>query len=241
MSPDRTTTIAAEIQFGRYDDGSGFAVYRALTGGRVNHGLIVGDAGSGKSRALNVITRRLLTQLPATLVHLDGQDGASSPELWETAAVRSGRDGASKVIDGLEEQIADRQRRQRADNSVGFVPDDDTPVVLVVLDEVSGLLDDRTADRLADLGRRGVKTGLMLLATTQVLGLAETFAGSCGLRTVLLGGNRIAMRTTDTLTREVLACHGFSELDTCPARVTGFNAPAGAESAYPSPFTLIHP
>lgn len=239
MSHHRTNTMDGLVQFGRYNDGSGFALYRAFMGGRVNHGLVVGDTGSGKSLVLKAITRGLLAQVPATLVYLDGQDGASSPALWEMAAVRSGSHGASKVIDGLEEQVADRHRQQ-ADNSTEFEPTDNTPVVLVVLDEMTGLLDPHRAERLAKLGRYGRTCGLMLLATSQLLGLRDAFAGSTNLRTVLLHSNRIVMRTSDTVSRDVIARHGFADLDVHKLQgVRGFNAPADTRTAHSSPFTWI--
>lgn len=239
MSHDRMNTIDGLVQFGRYDDESGSASYRAFTGGRVNHGLIAGDTGSGKSHVLKTITHSLLRQLAATLVYLDGQDGASSPALWEMAAVRSGRHGADKVIDGLDEQVADRHRQQ-GDNLVGFEPNDDTPIVLVVLDEMPRLLDPHIAERLAKLGRYGTTCGLMLLATSQLLGLRDAFAGSTNLRTVLLHSNRIVMRTSDTVSRDVIARHGFADLDVHKLQgVRGFNAPADTWTAHSSPFTWI--
>lgn len=224
------------VPFARYD-GTGPASYLAHTAGRTHHGLILGERGSGKSRALEAITRGLLAQVPAMLVHLDGQDGASSPAVWEMATLRGGPDRVDEILDGLEKQLYGRQQMLADHGSRGLEPTDDVPAVVVVLDDTQKLLDGRRANRLATLGQEGARCGLMLLATTQVLHLYDAFAGSARLRNTLLSGNRIALRTCDTVSRDVLARNGFAGVNITDPSGDGFTALPGMD-ACPSPFSL---
>jgi hypothetical protein len=223
--------------FARYDDGTGPASYLAHTAGRTHHGLILGEPGSGKRRVLEAITRGLLDQVPAMLVHLDGRSGASSPALWEMATVRGGPDRADEILDGLEKQLDGRQHMLADHGRVGLEPTDDIPLVMVVLDETHILLDRARADRLAAMGRYGASCGLLLLAATQDLRLPESFAESLALRTTLLSGNRIALHASDTFSLALLARNGFAGIDINATASDGFNALPGLD-AHPVPFSL---
>ncbi|MGI5507459.1 hypothetical protein [Lentzea sp. CA-135723] len=231
------TSHAVLVPFASYNDGTGPASYLAHTAGRTHHGLIIGESGAGKSRALEAITHGLLDRVPTMLVHLDGQDGNASPAVWEMATLRGGPDRADEILDVLEKQLDGRQY-MRADLGLdGLEPTDDIPLVLVVLEEMHALLDQTRANRFAALGRKGAKCGLGLLAATEHLHLYDTFAESTPLRTTLLTGNRIALHTNDAVSLAVLARHGFASLGINGTASDGFTALPGLD-AHPAPFSL---
>lgn len=193
------------ILLGPHADGDGEATWRLYTENSMWSGYVLGSTGSGKSRLVEgvVLTARAMPVKPIT-IYLDGQAGASSPALWEHATWRGGPDESLTILAALERGLRIRQKwnvvHHLAGFTPGFCPDGAvealTPV-LVVGDEWHKIA--RLApERWADLAREQRKCGFGILAASQETSLAA-FGGSDALRSSLITGNGIAMRTTSRM------------------------------------------
>lgn len=193
------------ILLGPHADGDGEATWRLYTDNSMWSGYVLGSTGSGKSRLVEgvVLTARAMPVKPIT-IYLDGQAGASSPALWEHATWRGGPDESLTILAALERGLRMRQKWNVAYRLAGFTPglcpdgaaEPLTPV-LIVGDEWHKIA--RLApERWADLAREQRKCGYGILAASQETSLAA-FGGSDALRSSLITGNGIAMRTTSRM------------------------------------------
>lgn len=199
---DRPRYADGIINLGPYADGIGSAGYVLYRDNSMESGYLLGSKGSGKSRLLELIALTALYCTPTVLLYLDGQDGASSPLLWEHAMWRGGPRDARDFLQGLLGLKDYRQAYNRYHRLTGFTPADDLPGVLVVIDESHRIFTNRTADLWAELAREFRKLGVGILASSQDTTL-KAFGGSDVLRSSLVSGNGLAMRTASAVQAQV--------------------------------------
>lgn len=212
---DRPEYHDGKILLGPYSDGIGNALFTLYTEDSMETGFVLGSRGSGKSRLLETIALTALACSPTVLIYLDGQDGASSPLLWEHALWHGGRDEVPHVIAGLKGMQVRRGQYNRYFGLTGFTPSHDRPGILIIVDECHRIFDADTVEFFATLAREGRKLGMGMLAASQAATVAEAFAGSDVLRSNLVAGNGIALRTMSRVQQNVFPGLGFN-LTTLP-------------------------
>jgi|GEM_PF-2544009 len=219
-----------QIVLGPYIDGLGDAVWRLYTDNSIWGGLIVGGTGSGKSRLIDVIALTALYTGYTYVIHVDGQDGMSCPQLWEHAQERYGADDAEYALRRL---IAMQQYRQRNRHGGGhgFNPAPEYPGILVIVDEAHVVVTKENAEKWAKLAREARKVGIAVIMADQD-GSLETFKKSV-LRGSLRAGNAVGLRTDERSQGQILA-HGQFNLHDLPA-IPGYGHTLG-EVARHAPF-----
>lgn len=204
---------------GRYADGkpARIRIYAPMDG--TKHGLISGATGSGKSWLLDLLVRLCLTSGFIVPVILDSQEGQSLPQWRDHVPYASGVDECMAMLRGLRAGMLDRSRYLSgltwADDDghqvrgMGFFDHVLTglPIVLVIGDEFPVLLRDKlhgteAVSLTADLGKLGRKTGVALWPVAQVPSLSEL--GDQVVRSMLVGGNVICLRTGDKVSATML-------------------------------------
>jgi hypothetical protein len=206
---------------GRYADGQDMHVRIWARRDGTKHGLFAGDTGSGKSYALDLLLRVCIASGMVTPVILDPQEGQSLPQWQDAIPYAAGVDECMALLAKLNEAMLDRSRylrrrpwtdEQGREHKVMNFYDpliaSELPVVLPIIDEAPVLLADRLVkDRakflLADMGKRGRKTGFSEWLVTQIPSLEEL--GSRTIRSMLTGGSVIALRTADKASKNMLS------------------------------------
>lgn len=185
------------ILLGPYADGLGQATFVLYSDDSMESGYVLGSKGSGKSRVLETVALTAIASTPTVVFYLDGQNGASSPLLWEHALWHAGPDDAREMLRSLLSIKDYRQLYNRKHKLTGFTPSPELPGVLVIVDECHKVFTDQTSARWADLAREGRKLGIGILAASQVTTL-DAFGGgqhADALRSSLVSSNGIALRT----------------------------------------------
>lgn len=213
---DPATGIAV---IGRYADGSPARIRVFAPRDGAKHGLIAGTSGGGKTYALDLLIRVCLASGFIVPVVLDPQEGQSLPQWRGHVPYASGVLECMAMLRGLQAGMLDRSRvlssMTWADTDghqlrgLDFYDHEVTglPLVLVIGDEYPVLLTDRqhgaeAVSITADLGKRGRKTGVSLWPVAQVPSLAEL--GDQVVRSMLVGGNVICLRTGDRVSASML-------------------------------------
>lgn len=115
------------ILLGPYADGLGDASFVLYTEDSMECGYVLGSKGSGKSRVLETVALSAVTCTPTVIFYVDGQNGASSPLLWDHALWRSGPDKADTVLRALLGIKDFRQLYNRRFRLPGFTPSAEMP------------------------------------------------------------------------------------------------------------------
>jgi len=200
------------IDLGPYVDGDGTAAWR-LHGQpyRLYNGFLTGSTDSGKSRLLEAIAVGAATA-GCVIWFGDPQGGASSAFLFKHADRRGG--SVAEVRQMLREAQSVKNLRQ-VENALyeleGWSPTEKLPDGLcrpglaIVIDECHNIFSDPECLALADeLAREGGKVGVAIIAASQVATL-DAFGGQDSLRSSLVAGNLVLMRTESNNTRNVLS------------------------------------
>ncbi|MFC5992916.1 hypothetical protein ACFQE5_01675 [Pseudonocardia hispaniensis] len=195
---DRPRCEDGRLLLGPHADGIGEATWRLYTTNSIWGGFVLGGSGSGKSRLLEAMAVAARAMGHTLIIYLDGQDGASSPILAKHATWAGGPAEAQMILGALERGMAIRQKHNRVHELAGFTPGPELPGVLCIVDECHRIFDSRTAVRWAAVAREGRKIGVAVLAASQHSGL-ETFGHSEPLRSSLLAGNGVALRTVSKM------------------------------------------
>ena len=186
------------------------------------HGLIAGCMGSGKSALLNLLIWLAITSpVPVVPVILDPQNGQSLPQWQDKVLYAAGIEECARMVRGLHAGMMDRSRRLAS-----MTWDDDghrvkgmeffdarltgLPIVMPITDEAPLLLSGGGNAKLSaemirlegESGKLGRKTGKSKWLVTQVPSLAEL--GDQTLRSMLIGGNVVCLRTGDRVSAGML-------------------------------------
>ncbi|MQA63913.1 MAG: hypothetical protein GEU86_21160 [Actinophytocola sp.] len=193
------------ILLGPYADGIGEATFVLYTDDSMESGYVLGSKGSGKSRVLETVALTAIACTPTVVFYIDGQNGASSPLLWEHALWHAGPDDAPQMLRSLLSIKDYRQLYNRKHKLTGFTPGPELPGILVIVDECHKIFTEQTSARWADLAREGRKLGMGILGASQVTTL-DAFGGgqhADALRSSLVSSNGIALRTASKVQSSV--------------------------------------
>jgi hypothetical protein len=203
-------------RIGRFADSAHVRIRILVPRDGTRHGLVAGTSGGGKSELLNgLIWLGVTGEIPVVPVILDPQNGQSLPQWRDKVLYASGVEECARMMRGLHAGMMDRSRRLASmtwddeGHRVRGMSFFDTrlsglPVVMPIIDESPLLLSgDGNAKVAADMvrltaegGKLGRKTGVSLWLVAQVPSLAE-LGGDQALRSMLVGGNVICLRTGD--------------------------------------------
>lgn len=213
---DRPRYEDGRILLGPYADGMGEAYLRLYEGEQSMWSTtLTGGSGIGKSRlmetiAINALAMRDVGQ-HTVLFYMDGQNGASSPTLFEHATWAVGPDGAPGMLSALE-RIADyRNKENRAHQPkplTGFAPSADRPGILVMIDEAHLILPigssrpDLSAKRFANLAKSVRKLGISFFVAAHDYSLNTLLDDT--FRAALRGGNALVMNVGSKITGNLI-------------------------------------
>lgn len=214
---------AGVARIGRFADGQPARIRAWVPMDGTRHGLVAGAMGSGKSGVLNLLVWLAVTSpVPVVPVILDPQNGQSLPQWQDKVLYASGVEDCARMIRGLDAAMMDRSRRLAS-----MTWDDDghkakgmeffdaalcgLPIVMPIIDEAPLLLAGAGNPKLAAEmvyliaggAKLGRKTGFSEWLVAQVPSLAE-LGGDQALRSMLVGGNVVSLRTGDKVSAGML-------------------------------------
>lgn len=193
------------LGLGPYADGSGEAMYRLYTDGSMWSGLIIGGTGIGKSRVIENIAISAISGGDTLVFFNDPQGGVSSPALAKYGKWFTTMRDVGALQDTLLAILAARGAENTVLGAIGFTPSPERPGILVILDECHNIFAD--ADRSegwAKLAREGRKCGIAFLCVSQYPGVV-TFGSNEALRSSVLEGNALVLRSTSNQTKQLMA------------------------------------
>lgn len=194
------TSSPGAIGLGPWGDGTGNAKWRVYEANSIFGGVITGGSGSGKSTLLGVITIGLKARGDTVVWHIDGQDGASLPDLFDEFDWAVGRRDALTMLKAAEAIVEWRSKQNFFHKWKGFdAAAQGRPGLVLIIDECQDVFGSepnaeivKIANRIA---RKGRKCGVAIIAATQYAEKAS-FGGSNSLRSGLMQGNAVTLRTT---------------------------------------------
>lgn len=190
------------LELGPYADGAGEALYRLYTPGSMWSGVIIGGTGIGKSRVIENIVISAMSGGDTIPWFIDPQGGASSPALAEHADWFANLATADQVLDSALAILDGRGEESSFEGWTGFTPSPERPGILIVIDECHNIFKTRAED-WAKIAKQGRKLGVALLLVSQEVGL-DTFGNAPGLRSSVMEGNAIALRSTSNETGQLM-------------------------------------
>lgn len=182
------------LQLGPYADGSGEACYRLYTPGSMWSGVIIGGTGIGKSRVVENLIISALSGGDTDFWYLDPAMGGSSPALANHADWFTTMDQLNECLDSALEMLDARAEENALEGWTGFTPSPERPGLVIVVEECHNPFAHRPGD-WARIAREGRKVGISILCISQYSGII-TFGGDEALRSSIMEGNVIAMRST---------------------------------------------
>lgn len=204
------------ITIGQHAEGA-LARWRLWTpGSGVNHGLIAGTTGAGKSGLLNVLCAEIRHSGVGVLCLADPEDGESVPD-WAVHGPHVFAGTIPKIRRMLQavERIGDARKRRRArtvwtDEKERlrrgrgyFDPTPKEPAYWVVIDEAPTVLADPECARIiAKIGKKFRKYGIGCILSVQVPSLAE-LGGDLTIRSMMSSTNIVIFRTSDRLSAQM--------------------------------------
>lgn len=174
----------------------------------VNHLLLVGSSGSGKSNTYNVLLLPAVLTRKAVLIYLDGKQGASNPKLAQgmDMVCRTPEEikAGVRMVHAILESRATRYGAMGLDEFDVHGPD---PIIMFVIDEANGVKDDLSAAEeamITKIAQQGRSFGIacwMSVQSANMVGLP----GGGDTRKNLTGtvGNVVAMRVGDASAKGV--------------------------------------
>jgi hypothetical protein len=223
------------ILLGPYADGIGEAYLRLYEGGQSMWSTTcTAGTGSGKTRLMECVAISALAMRDVgqhtVLFYIDGQNGASSPTLFEHATWAVGSDGALRMISALE-RIADWRNKENRGHQpkplTGFTPSAERPGIFVLIDEahlILSLQNNKAAERLAKLAKSVRKLGIAFFVAAHDYGL-NTMKDDT-LRAALLGGNGLVMNVSSRITGNLIPGLAMDPFDI--PKIPGYGIVVGA-------------
>lgn len=215
------------LELGPYADGSGEALYRLYTPGSMWSGVIIGGTGIGKSRVVENIVISALSGGDTEYWFLDPARGGSSPALAEHADWFVTMDQVDDMLDAALTILDARAEENAIEGWTGFTPSPDRPGLLIIFEECHNPFE--TAERAKKAGRiarEGRKLGVALLCISQYPGLI-TFGGDEALRSSVMEGNALVLRSTSNQTGGLMA--GLSVDPKTLPKIPGYAYVQGSE------------
>jgi hypothetical protein len=187
------------------------------------HGLIAGTSGAGKSVLLDLLVWLAITsEVPVVPVILDPQNGQSLPQWRGKVPYAAGLDECLAMLTGLHNAMLLRSRDLATRTWIdedgyeqqGFEFFDPAltglPVIMPIIDEAPMILNGGGNSKRAafavtmvgDMAKLARKTGLSVQLVAQVPSLSEL--GDQSLRSMLVGGNVVCLRTGDKVSAGML-------------------------------------
>lgn len=193
------------LGLGPYADGSGEAAWRLYTPGSMWSGAIIGGTGIGKSRVVENIVISALSGGDTDYIYLDPNRGGSSPTLAEHAHWFGTTDDADDILNAVLAILDARGDENAVEGWTGFTPSPRRPGILIVVEECHRpFADPKKAALWARVAREGRKVGIALLCVSQYPGLV-TFGNNEALRSSVMEGNAIVLRSTSNQTKQLMA------------------------------------
>lgn len=205
----RPDVANGRIRYGLYADGRDSSSMRLYTTDSMYGGFILGSQGSGKSRLIELIVLSALSLRNTVILYIDGQDGASSPILYNNLW-SGGPAEADEFLAGIGRLMEYRNRYNRAHRNEGFTPSPGFPGLLVIIEECHGIYNEQNAAKHGKVAREGRKLGVAELANSQYAGLQNTFGNLAPLRDCLLASNTIVLRTTSKSSNQMIPNLGLN-------------------------------
>jgi hypothetical protein len=193
------------LELGPHADGDGEAPYRLYTPGSMWSGVIIGGTGIGKSRVAENIVISAISGGDTEFWFCDPQGGVSSPALARHADWFVGAGQADLMLEAALAILEARGDENAVEGWTGFTPSPARPGLLIVVEEChtpfSGSDRGKKWGRVA---REGRKLGVALLVIDQYPGL-ETFGNHEPLRSSVMEGNVLVLRSTSNQTGQLMA------------------------------------
>jgi hypothetical protein len=216
-------TAAGFASAARFADGQPARLRFWVPRDGTRHSLIAGTSGAGKSVLLDLLVWLAITsEVPVVPVILDPQNGQSLPQWRGKVPYASGLDECMAMLTGLHNAMLLRSR----DLAIRTWTDEDgyeqqgfeffdaaltsLPVVMPIIDEAPMILNGGGNSKRAavavqlvgDMAKLARKTGLSVQLVAQVPSLSEL--GDQSLRSMLVGGNVVCLRTGDRVSAGML-------------------------------------
>jgi hypothetical protein len=192
------------LDLGPWADGSGEAPYRLYTPGSMWSGVVIGGTGIGKSRVIENIAISALSGGDTEFWFIDPQRGVSSPALARHADWFGTMDDATDMLQAALAILEARGDESSYEGWTGFTPSPDRPGLLIIIDECHNVFELNAIAKLwGKIAREGRKVGVALLCVSQYPGL-ETFGGVEALRSSVMEGNAIVLRSTSHSTGQLM-------------------------------------
>lgn len=193
-----------DIALGPYADGAGDALYHLYASGGMWSGVLIGGTGIGKSRIIESLAIGAMASGCTVVWFIDPQGGASSPALVEHADWYVDESGAVDMLLAAQRIGAARAQENTYEGWIGFTPSPARPGLLIIVDECHKIFTPEIGKRWDSVARELRKVGIALLAASQSPGL-DTFGGIDSLRSSIMAGNVIAMRTVSNTAGQIMA------------------------------------
>ncbi|WP_154697036.1 hypothetical protein [Lentzea guizhouensis] len=204
-----------EFEIGVHADRTS-ALWRLWTpGSGVNHGMVAGTTGAGKSGLLMNLCAEIRHSGRALLLLADPEGGESVRD-WQLGAhcfagtlprIRRMLQGAERIMNARKrrrskETWVDEHGRTRRGRGY-FTPTPEDPAVYCVIDEAPDVLADPECRRIiAAIGKKGRKHGVAVIIFVQIPSLSE-LGGDLAVRSMLSSTNIVIFRTSDSLSAQM--------------------------------------
>lgn len=159
-------SVTDHMILGHFEDGSNVDLH-VVQDDDVQHILIGGVTGSGKSSLLNVILANLATCPDLAVWGIDLKGGAEFLP-WQQALdrVASNEQDAASLLKDAKALIPTRMEDLVSRGKRKWIPDQEHPLLLIVIDELASL-DDEALGLVATIAQKGRAAGIALILATQ--------------------------------------------------------------------------